>query len=149
MTILLDGRTLSLEEIERVASGPGERVELAADAAERMQASRAYIEERVTSGEPVYGVTTGFGRLADVTIAGLRSIPVGQRDAALACGHSEAEVFRYILLPQVTRIGVHTRMTLAPGATAVIVTPDQEEGREWAILVTLDRFEATDLRRRR
>ena len=42
--------------------------------------------------------------IADVTIAGLRSIPVGQRDAALACGHSEAEVFRYILLPQVTRI---------------------------------------------
>ncbi len=69
MTIRLDGRTLALEDVLRVADDPELRVALDANAIERMRASRAFIEERVLSGEPVYGVTTGFGRLADVTIA--------------------------------------------------------------------------------
>jgi len=69
MTLSLDGRTLSLEEIGRVAADVSFEVALAPEAASRMIASRRFIEERVASGEPVYGVTTGFGRLADVTIA--------------------------------------------------------------------------------
>ena len=68
-TVRLDGRTLSLEDVWRVSCEEGVRVGLAPGARERMEASRAYIEERVASGEPVYGVTTGFGRLADVAIA--------------------------------------------------------------------------------
>ena len=69
MTLSLDGRTLSLEEIGRVAGNLSAKVALAPEAASKMMASRAFIEERIMSGEPVYGVTTGFGRLADVTIA--------------------------------------------------------------------------------
>src|SRR5687768_18403534 len=34
-----------------------------------MEASRAVVEAAIASGEPVYGVTTGFGRLADTAIA--------------------------------------------------------------------------------
>ncbi len=64
----LNGRTLSLADIERVALS-GAPVRLEAEARERVDASRAFIESRVATGEPVYGVTTGFGRLADVTIA--------------------------------------------------------------------------------
>jgi His/Glu/Gln/Arg/opine family amino acid ABC transporter permease subunit len=41
--------------------------------------------------------------VADVTAAGLRSIPLGQAEAARAHGHSNIEVFRYILLPQALR----------------------------------------------
>jgi histidine ammonia-lyase len=67
--VRLDGRTLSLEAIERVAKKPELRVEIDADARDRMAASRAFIERKVAAGERVYGVTTGFGRLADVTIA--------------------------------------------------------------------------------
>ena len=65
---MLDGRSLSLEDISRVAVGPETQVGLSLEAAEAMAESRALIERLVTSGEPVYGVTTGFGRLADVTI---------------------------------------------------------------------------------
>lgn len=42
--------------------------------------------------------------IADVTVAGLRSIPSGQREGALACGHSDVQVFRYVLLPQAMRV---------------------------------------------
>jgi len=67
--IMLDGRTLSLEDVRRVARGPETQVGLSPEAVARMEDSRGLIERLVSSGEPVYGVTTGFGRLADVTIA--------------------------------------------------------------------------------
>jgi histidine ammonia-lyase len=66
--VVLDGRTLSLEDVERVAVDPSVRVSLAAEARARIGASRALIEQQVGSGERVYGVTTGFGRLANVMI---------------------------------------------------------------------------------
>ena len=66
--VVLDGRTLSLDDVRRVALGPETQVSLATEAAARMADSRALIDRLVGSGEPVYGVTTGFGRLADVTI---------------------------------------------------------------------------------
>ena len=65
---MLDGRSLSLEDVRRVALGPETKVGLSKEAAARMADSRGLIERLVSSGEPVYGVTTGFGRLADVTI---------------------------------------------------------------------------------
>ena len=42
--------------------------------------------------------------VADVTSAGLRSVPRGQTEAALACGHSYAQVFAHVLVPQAVRI---------------------------------------------
>jgi len=42
--------------------------------------------------------------IADVITAGLRSIPTGQTEAALSCGHSRSQVFQYILVPQALRI---------------------------------------------
>ncbi|MDQ2854393.1 MAG: histidine ammonia-lyase [Chloroflexota bacterium] len=46
----------------------GRQVALDPDAAERMLASRAVIEQLVAEGATVYGVTTGFGDLANVRI---------------------------------------------------------------------------------
>ncbi len=66
--IRLDGDTLTLEDVERVARDPGVNVALAPDASERMRRSRAVVERALESGRVVYGVTTGFGRLADVAI---------------------------------------------------------------------------------
>ncbi|MGH7549374.1 MAG: histidine ammonia-lyase, partial [Gemmatimonadota bacterium] len=64
--ILIDGRTLSLDDVERVARGAA--VGLAPEARSRMEASRRVVEAAVERGEVVYGVTTGFGRLADTLI---------------------------------------------------------------------------------
>ena len=69
--ILIDGHSLTLEAVEQVArAAPGTlRLSLDVAAARRMRASRATIERLIRSGEPVYGMSTGFGRLAEVVIA--------------------------------------------------------------------------------
>lgn len=67
--VSLDGHGLTLEEIEAVARETAIRVVLSDEARERVRASREVIESKVRAGERVYGVTTGFGRLADVAIA--------------------------------------------------------------------------------
>ena len=66
--VVVDGLNLTLEDVERVATDPSVRLALSDDARGRMRESRQLIEEKVASGQPVYGVTTGFGRLADVAI---------------------------------------------------------------------------------
>ena len=66
-TILLDGDSLSLEDLSRVASGDASAA-LAPRAAARVDAARAVIDRAVAEDRVVYGVTTGFGRFADVVI---------------------------------------------------------------------------------
>ncbi len=63
----LTGRDLTIDQVIEVARGRRE-VSLDPDAAQRMRASRAVIERLVAEGTTVYGVTTGFGDLADVRI---------------------------------------------------------------------------------
>jgi histidine ammonia-lyase len=60
VTVVLDGRSLTVEEVVRVARG-GEEVELAPDAPERMAAARAVVERAVERDDLVYGLTTGVG----------------------------------------------------------------------------------------
>jgi histidine ammonia-lyase len=69
MTVLaLTGFDLTLEDIERVALGDVD-VQLAPDALARVEASRATIEDLLSSDAVVYGVTTGFGALASQRIS--------------------------------------------------------------------------------
>ena len=133
--VVLDGLTLSLEDVERVASDLSVRVRLSDEAAERMAASRKFIVELVDTGEPVYGVTTGFGRLADVAIAPdergdlqrnlVRSHASGVglqmdrpsvralmmlRANALARGNSGCRVLVVELLLELLNTGIHPRV---------------------------------------
>lgn len=64
----LDGQPLTLAEIESV-SIHRHPVSLASAARQRMAASRALIERILADGQTVYGVNTGFGKLADVRIS--------------------------------------------------------------------------------
>ena len=63
----LNGSPLSLEEIAAVAYGL-EAVQVAASARPRVLASRKVVDDIVTRDAVVYGVNTGFGKLADVRI---------------------------------------------------------------------------------
>ena len=65
--ITLDGHTLTLAQLEAVARGRVQ-VRLGAGAVEGIRASRALLEDLIAGDTPVYGVNTGFGRLADVRI---------------------------------------------------------------------------------
>lgn len=133
--VVLDGRTLSLEALERVVRDPSTRVEIAPRAREAVAASRAFIEGKIAAGERVYGVTTGFGRLADVVIApeertqlqhnlvrshaagvgepldrgAVRAIMV-LRANALARGHSGCRVAVVERLLELLNRGIHPRV---------------------------------------
>jgi histidine ammonia-lyase len=63
----LDGRSLTMADVQRVADARVP-VSLAPSARERMQRTRAVVEQAVAAGAPVYGVNTGFGKLSEVTI---------------------------------------------------------------------------------
>ncbi len=65
--LALEGRDLRVSDVVAVARDR-RPVTLSAAARERMSASRAVIEGAVAEGRTVYGVTTGFGDLADVRI---------------------------------------------------------------------------------
>ncbi|HUX07945.1 MAG TPA: histidine ammonia-lyase [Acidobacteriota bacterium] len=67
MTLTLGDKPIDLQEIIKVAIDR-EPVALSDSARERVAAARACVEEHIASGEPVYGVTTGFGVLAAVAI---------------------------------------------------------------------------------
>jgi histidine ammonia-lyase len=66
--IELDGRSLGLEDVGRIASG-AVPVGIAPAAREEVSRSRTFIEQLLATGERIYGVTTGFGRLAEVVIS--------------------------------------------------------------------------------
>ena len=63
----LDGQRLSLDQIAAVARSQ-EPVKLSAKARQRVERSRAVVEKIIAEGRTVYGVNTGFGKLADVRI---------------------------------------------------------------------------------
>ncbi len=70
----IDGHSLSLEDVERVAMRAEREISLSAEARQAIAASRAVIERHLERDEPVYGVTTGFGRLSDVSIPAARRL---------------------------------------------------------------------------
>jgi histidine ammonia-lyase len=65
--ISLDGHSLTLSDVVAVARG-GAPVAVAPGARDQVAASRRAVEAAVARGETVYGVNTGFGKLAHVRI---------------------------------------------------------------------------------
>src|SRR5215831_12465106 len=63
----LSGKPMSLAEIGAVAGGD-QPIRIDSSARHRVEASRKVVEEIVKQGGVVYGVSTGFGKLADVKI---------------------------------------------------------------------------------
>ncbi len=67
--ILLSGTDLTLKDAVQVAQDfPGTQVFLAREAREAIRKSRDFVEALLAESDQIYGVTTGFGRLAEVVI---------------------------------------------------------------------------------
>ena len=66
--VSIDGSPLTVDMLVAAARGR-QPVEVAAGARDRMQPAREAVERLRDSDAPVYGVTTGFGALADTAIA--------------------------------------------------------------------------------
>jgi histidine ammonia-lyase len=67
VTVILDGHSLDLDGLIAVAR-EGARVELAADAVDRMGRSRLVLERFADAGQPIYGYSTGVGALKRVAV---------------------------------------------------------------------------------
>ncbi|TMA29384.1 MAG: histidine ammonia-lyase, partial [Deltaproteobacteria bacterium] len=67
MRMVLSGAGLRLEDVAAAAAG-GVRVEVAPDARERVRAARRLVDRIAQGDVPTYGINTGFGTLAEVSI---------------------------------------------------------------------------------
>ena len=69
MTHIISKEFLAIDEIGRILR-EGEKIELGAEAKEAIIKCRDYLDSKMEDiGRPVYGVTTGFGSLCNITIA--------------------------------------------------------------------------------
>jgi histidine ammonia-lyase len=98
----LNGQRITLEQMAGVAGG-AERVVLSPFARERVEAARRTVEKIIAEERIVYGINTGFGKLADVHIAfsELRDLQLNLvRSHACGVGRplSEMEVRAMLLL---------------------------------------------------
>ena len=66
----LDGQNLTIEKVYEIANAKlGEvKLELTEESRKKILASRAYVDQIVEKGEPVYGINTGFGALSNMHI---------------------------------------------------------------------------------
>ena len=67
MAVIINGRDLTIEQVISVCRHH-EKVELAPEAVEAVKKARAYVEKKVAEKAVVYGLTTGFGKFANVAI---------------------------------------------------------------------------------
>ena len=65
--ITLDGKSLTLEDIGYFLKGKA-KVRVANESLRRLKSSRNFVEEKLSSHEPFYGINTGFGMLASKRI---------------------------------------------------------------------------------
>jgi len=129
--IIIDGNTLTLEQVEQVARNHAP-VRLAETSIAGVEKCRAYVDKVIANKDVVYGLTTGFGKFSTVSIpeeniAELQlnlirshSVSVGEaydeattraimllRIAVLAKGHSGIRLQTLQALIQMLNSGVH------------------------------------------
>ena len=68
MAVVINGKDLTVEDVIKVCR-EGEKVEIAEDAKAAVNKARAYIEEKLENNAVIYGLTTGFGKFANVKIS--------------------------------------------------------------------------------
>ena len=67
MVVKIDGKSLTIEEVIKVARH-GAALDIVPEALKKVKVARDFVEKKVEEGAVIYGLTTGFGKLADVVI---------------------------------------------------------------------------------
>jgi histidine ammonia-lyase len=78
MEVVLDGNSLSIEQIVAVARD-GAKVAISGQTRDRVQRSRDFLDKCVADDLAIYGVTTGIGELARVRISPAQSAELSRR----------------------------------------------------------------------
>ena len=101
MAVIIDGKSLTVEEVVRVARF-GEGVEISEESEKAVRRARDYVEKKLEEGAVIYGLTTGFGKFSDTLISPDEAADL-QRNLIIshACGMGNSlpmEVVRGIIL---------------------------------------------------
>ncbi len=109
MTIVLDGSSLTIEQLVAIARF-GEKVELAPAALERIKVCRAMLEEKLVKKEIMYGTNTGIGEFSEHLLSD-DEVREFQRYLVYnhAAGIGQAAPIEYVRAALVGRINVHAR----------------------------------------
>jgi len=115
--VIITGEDLTLDEVFQTANG--RKVQLSADAEQRILKAYQTVKEKIDEKKPVYGITTGFGKLSNITINQTQSSQL-QKNLIMshACGVGKPfseEVTRAIMLLRANTLanghsGVHLRV---------------------------------------
>jgi histidine ammonia-lyase len=107
MAITLDGVSLTIENLERIARH-GEKIELDSEALERIKVCRTMLEEKIKAREIMYGVNTGIGELSEVVLTD-EQVEQFQRFLIYnhAAGIGEPAPVEYVRGAMAGRINVH------------------------------------------
>ena len=65
---ILDGQSLTIADVVRVARDPAAQVRVAPQARRALVGARKVVDRAISSGQTIYGINTGFGKLANVRI---------------------------------------------------------------------------------
>ncbi len=123
MAIVLDGNSLTIEKLVRIARF-GEKVELHPDALARIKACRAMLEKKIAAREIMYGINTGIGEFSEVI---LTDEQVEQFQKYLIYNHSagigDPAPIEYVRAAMAGRINVHAngRSGVRPEITLTLV----------------------------
>jgi len=104
-TLTLDGKSLTLAQVDRFLHGGFSRVEVSSGARAAVRKARKFVGLLLKEHRPVYGVNTGFGKLANVKIP---DADLGQLQTNLirshACGVGEPLPEHTVRLAMLLRI---------------------------------------------
>lgn len=107
MSIVLNGSGLTIEKLVRIAR-QGEKVELAPEAVERINACRAMLEKKIAAHEIMYGINTGIGEFSEVV---LTDDQVQEFQKYLIYNHSagigDPAPVEYVRAAMAARVNVH------------------------------------------
>lgn len=115
--VIITGEDLTLDEVVQTANG--RKVQLSADAEKRILKAYLAVKEKIDEKKPIYGITTGFGKLSNIAINQAQSSRL-QKNLIMshACGVGKPfseEVTRAIMLLRANTLanghsGVHLRV---------------------------------------
>ncbi|KPU45356.1 histidine ammonia-lyase [Oxobacter pfennigii] len=105
--VIIDGNSLTVEDVVNVARN-NYSVEISNEAKERINKSRALIDDMVKAEKVQYGITTGFGKFSDVVISKKETRTL-QRNLIIshACGVGDPldiEIVRTIMLLRINAL---------------------------------------------
>jgi histidine ammonia-lyase len=109
MPVTLDGRHLTIDDVVKVARH-GEKVDLAADARERIARCRSVLEKKIVAHEIMYGVNTGIGEFSEVVLSD-DQVKQFQRYLIYnhAAGIGQSAPVEHVRAAMLSRANVHAR----------------------------------------